>query len=546
MRDAAREIGGAVDGIDHPDRRASRAPTRPAPSSPMKPSLGEQRVQPRRDQPLDLAVDLGEIILRPLEADGERAAVEEAPPRDLARLARERRGGVQAQASSARASKVKWRSSFQKWLNAPCAKCDLGARRGRRSAAAPAPFAASPTTRTATPAARAAASNARRVGRRRRRRASHNRRRRSRQSRTARDRPHIAARAASDSGSAAEIDARADAADAQHLREIADEAVGDVHAAVGVTRHRRRRARGAGAAADSGRADGGGAPSASAGPCPSRSCRPERGVADRSRDIEPVAGADAGPRAPSGPRDRAERGDRQRQRPRRLHGVAADQRAAVGARVLAEPAREGLEPSARSSRAGSASVEQEAERRGALGGEIGEVHPQRLARRCRPGGSSAKKCTPATSASTVSTRSCARRRRRAARRRPCRPSPAASGERREVAGDQVVFAGAGHGRSGDAGIALTAFSPCRRGRREPAAKSWGGIVGAIADRAASARATIGKWGVSSAPRSAIAATARRHCRRDRRSRRLRSRDNREMGRLGGAAIGDRGYSAAEL
>ena len=50
----------------------------------------KQPMQPRRDQALDLAVDLGEVVLRPLEADRERAPIDEAPLRDFASLARQR------------------------------------------------------------------------------------------------------------------------------------------------------------------------------------------------------------------------------------------------------------------------------------------------------------------------------------------------------------------------------------------------------------------------------------------------------------------------
>ena len=58
-------------------------------------------MQPRRDQPLDLAVDFGQVVLRPLEADREGAAIEEAPLGDFARLARDRAGDMKAGFESA-------------------------------------------------------------------------------------------------------------------------------------------------------------------------------------------------------------------------------------------------------------------------------------------------------------------------------------------------------------------------------------------------------------------------------------------------------------
>ena len=89
MRRAAREIRRAVDRIDHPDRRAGLADP-PLAFLADEAVVGKGRVQPRGDQAFDLAVDFGQIILRPLEADGERRAVEKAALGDLAGFARQR------------------------------------------------------------------------------------------------------------------------------------------------------------------------------------------------------------------------------------------------------------------------------------------------------------------------------------------------------------------------------------------------------------------------------------------------------------------------
>ena len=73
--------------------------------------------------------------------------------------------------------------------------------------------------------------------------------------------------------------------------------------------------------------------------------------------------------------------------------------------------------------------QQIAERLGALGGEIGEVHPERLLRAIDSGGSSAKKCTPAAIRSVVTTRSSPGRglRRAASSTRPSAAAALASG-----------------------------------------------------------------------------------------------------------------------
>ena len=134
-----------------------------------------------------------------------------------------------------------------------------------------------------------------------------------------------------------------------------------------------------------------------------------------------------------------------RQRPRRLHRVAADERAAVERRVLAERGGEGFEPG-RGPVGGKGEIDEKADRLGALGGEIGEVDAQRLARDRRRrivgeemhardqrvGGERRVRGPPAASSSATSSVSA---------------EPGRAGERREIARDQVVFAGAvGHGR----------------------------------------------------------------------------------------------------
>ena len=120
VRRAAREIRGAVDRIDDPDRRALGAGASLALLAD-EPVLGEQPVQPRRDQPLDLAVDFGQVVLRPLEADREGVAVEKAALGDRARLARDGAGDEKASFESAELRSSTGRSS-QKWLNEPCSK----------------------------------------------------------------------------------------------------------------------------------------------------------------------------------------------------------------------------------------------------------------------------------------------------------------------------------------------------------------------------------------------------------------------------------------
>ena len=75
----------------------------------------------------------------------------------------------------------------------------------------------------------------------------------------------------------------------------------------------------------------------------------------------------------------AERRDIDRDGARAAIGVTAEQRAAIMPGIRTQPARKRLEPTGRQARR-QPDGEQETERRRALGGEIGQVDPQRLAR----------------------------------------------------------------------------------------------------------------------------------------------------------------------
>ena len=106
--------------------------------------------------------------------------------------------------------------------------------------------------------------------------------------------------------------------------------------------------------------------------------KPQRGVADRARHHHALAGLGAAAMNHLARRHAAERGDRDHQRARRRNRIAAEQRTAELRGILAERRRERLQP-------GLIGVAQrqrqhEAGRRSALGREIGQVHPQRLAR----------------------------------------------------------------------------------------------------------------------------------------------------------------------
>ena len=76
---------------------------------------------------------------------------------------------------------------------------------------------------------------------------------------------------------------------------------------------------------------------------------------------------------------RAEGRDRNRHRSGRAVGVAAEQRAAVSPGVGAKPARKQLQPFVVDA-FGDHQRQQKSGRLGALGGEIGKIDPQRLAR----------------------------------------------------------------------------------------------------------------------------------------------------------------------
>jgi hypothetical protein len=101
MRRAASKIRRAVDRIDHPDRRAGLADP-PLALLADEAVFRKGRMQARGDEAFDLAVDLGQIVLRSLEADGERRAVEKATLGDLAGFARQRAGDEQAVDESGR------------------------------------------------------------------------------------------------------------------------------------------------------------------------------------------------------------------------------------------------------------------------------------------------------------------------------------------------------------------------------------------------------------------------------------------------------------
>ena len=115
-------------------------PTRPSPSSPMKPSLGKRLVQARGDEPFDFAVDLGEVILRPLEADRERIAIEEALLGDFACRARQRAGDEKAGREGARVDghvEILHKGPSSEMAERSRVGTPPRVRRGRRIAAAP-------------------------------------------------------------------------------------------------------------------------------------------------------------------------------------------------------------------------------------------------------------------------------------------------------------------------------------------------------------------------------------------------------------------------
>ena len=87
----------------------------------------------------------------------------------------------------------------------------------------------------------------------------------------------------------------------------------------------------------------------------------------------------------------------------RAHRIAAQERTVIAVGIRTEPAREQIEPGV-GHRLRQRERQQKACGFRALGGEVGEIHPQRLLRH-HVGGVSAKKCTPPTMASAVSTSS---------------------------------------------------------------------------------------------------------------------------------------------
>ena len=332
-------------------------------------------------------------------------------------------------------------SWFQKWLNEPRANLNVRPSRSTKRGGA-APATASPIGVTATPAAAAAASNAAAAGSGRRddefvivAAAGGDRK----QARIGADRRAGGGRQRQPS----HLDRRGHAADPEHLGQVADEAVGDVHPGAGEARHRRRqsepRLRQEITVEQTEAVRVG-----ERRPLPEPQAQAERGVADRAGDVKPVAGADAAARGEAPGLDRADGGDRQRQRTRRPDGVAADQRTAIGRRVVAEAGGEGCEP-VRRPVVGQREIEREADRLGALGGEVGQIDPQRLARD-RVGRIVGEEMD-AGDQRVGGDDEIAARRRLQQRDVVLQPEPGRAGERREIARDQFVFAGTvGHGR----------------------------------------------------------------------------------------------------
>ena len=154
MRDPAGEIRRAVDRIDDPDRlpRSGAAPARLLADEAI---ARKDRAETRRDQFLDLPVDFGQIIVRPLEADGE-GGIDEAAARQHARLAGDRLGGEEARlirigVAHAGVLKNGCRRRGANVTRPPSGPMKLGG---------PKPSTASPISVTGTPAAAAFASKA--------------------------------------------------------------------------------------------------------------------------------------------------------------------------------------------------------------------------------------------------------------------------------------------------------------------------------------------------------------------------------------------------
>ena len=181
------------------------------------------------------------------------------------------------------------------------------------------------------------------------------------------------------------------------------------------------------------------------GPRPWRTLEADRGVADRAGDIEAVAGLDAG--APGHPpfRNRADRGDAQRQRPRRRDRVAADQRASKARRRRRDPSAKAASQSSRQS-PGSASVSRNPSGRAPLAARSERLTLQRLARdRARRivGEEMHARDERVRGEHEVFAGRRAHQRRVIAQAQARRP-----GERGEIAGDEIVFAEARrHGKA---------------------------------------------------------------------------------------------------
>ena len=206
---------------------------------------------------------------------------------------------------------------------------------------------------------------------------------------------------------ARDLDLGGDAGGAAELAEIAGKPIGDVHRRRWHACAPPRPARCAAAAPDSATRDGalrGGQLPALRGLAlvPQRSPSAASPIVPVTSDV--VADPRAGAADHGAVRQRAERRDRNRHRPGRAHGVAAEQRTAV---VLAHPRRA---PRAKAlSQASPTPFGQRERQQKARGFAPLAARSDRLTRSAlraiASGGSSGKKCTPPTMASVVSTRS---------------------------------------------------------------------------------------------------------------------------------------------
>ena len=89
MRDAARKIGGAVDGINHPQAFGRLAATLFADKTITRKGCS----QPRQHEAFDFAVDFSDVILMTFERHRERRAIIKPPLHQRACLARHGLGG---------------------------------------------------------------------------------------------------------------------------------------------------------------------------------------------------------------------------------------------------------------------------------------------------------------------------------------------------------------------------------------------------------------------------------------------------------------------